>query len=184
LAPPAASNAALAQLSLFSDGFQSVLAPSEWTICQGDVGGDGSLYLSVWSPGMREGIVTVTEDHASMGSAVCSLFSIHLPRGYCRYLATKPVKGELVSHPSPTVAVFVDPPGVFGTGDPSGGPETTIGVVAVTNQPTESNTKLTCAIPGPNHGLCLAIISNYFRWETPPTLPAAWQGSSGPLRGE
>jgi hypothetical protein len=176
--PSPASTASIARLSLFSDGFVSVLAPRGWRVCQGGVGFHGEYELTVYSTtGESRGIVTVMEERASLlGRPACALFNLHLPSGFCRNLPKEPAKGELVSHPSAGVAIFVDPPGLFGTGNPSGGRAggraTSIGAVSLATKPTSSSKQITCLIPGSDHELCGEIISNYFGWNVMPQLPS------------
>jgi hypothetical protein len=74
--------------------------------------------------------------------------------------------GEIVDRPSSAVAVFEDPPGVAGSGWPSGGSDTANGVVGIApGQGDRLVYRATCTLPLRERALCTAslneVISRY-----------------------
>ncbi len=113
--------------------------------------------------------MTVFTDYTGHGPGaqlVCSLFpqsqAAALARGIGR--CASPPRREQVKRPTPDVAMFRDPPGVSGTGVPSGTRNTASGVVIfpqLTPEPSSVRVvKATCSLPSAASRLCSAIIAD------------------------
>jgi len=184
--PVALPAATVRRLSFYSDGFVVALAPRGWR-CQGLEAADGGQSLSVFParqtnplsgqhlPSTAAG-VTVLLDYTGHGPGaqlVCGLFpgtkaaSLAASTGGCPPVPS----GEQVQHPTPDVATFVDPPGVHGSGNPSGGVNTATGVVVfpqLTPEPGSVNVaKTTCTLPAGTSALCQAIVGDFVARELP-----------------
>jgi len=168
--------AVAALVTFYGNGTLTVLGPRDWN-CSAAVGADGSALMTITPPG-RAGLsespspddqaVTASSGGACVGciaSMACGLFpeAWHLfaqPGDAC---PAKPPNGELVSRPRPRSAVFEDPPGVAGTGYPSGGKYRALGFL-VFDPGTEAGVdlpsalKLTCTLPDSMARICDEVI--------------------------
>ncbi len=156
------------RLTFYSDGYITGLAPKGWA-CSGTEAADGGQSLSVYPAGQRDPLtaqpsanaaaVTVILDYTGHGPGaelVCALFpgtraaSLAQSTGACTSLP----HAERVQHPTADVATFVTPPGVKGSGFPSGGHNTSSGVVIFPQlhpEPGSVNVaQLTCTLPSPS----------------------------------
>jgi len=131
-----------AEVTFYSNGTQTLLGPSGWQ-CEGAVGVDGSSSMVITpqgqatptgSPSPGHQAVTAFSGGACVGciaTMACGLFPeawklFDQPGLSC---PTTSPPGELVSRLFPSAAVFEDPPGVAGTGEPSGGQYRALGLM-------------------------------------------------------
>lgn len=163
-----------AGLRAYSNGWTTTLGPVGWH-CSGGVGADGNRELSVLPPYVSQpssSAAAITVDRQWNGVAIstaCSFFP-ELARGYgvpCRVIPRR----ELVDRLSGHAVAFEDPPGVQGTGNPSGGAMPANGVVAYSYEGSSSARRqltvgdATCALPQRQHALCTAILDDFLsRW--------------------
>ena len=134
--------------------------------CSGTVAADGGTEVIAWAPHSpkpvaqhsRGAALTLNIDPACAGcraADACPFFT-----AFARQLGfpcTSGVPaGEKVSHPSRTLALFEDPPGVAGSGWPSGGPDPASGVVGLNGSPAAhaSVYRSTCTLPQADHAIC------------------------------
>jgi hypothetical protein len=196
-APPASLSVAMAkqtaeQLSFYSNSAITVLAPKGWT-CAGLVAADGIQQLNVVPPGQAQvtigepsssdtqGITTQLDytGHGPGAFLVCGLFPgtpAALKAAAIAPCSTIPAQ-EQVQRPTPDTAIFSDPPGVRGSGDPSGGRYGTYGVVIYPQTADASSgdvtvAKASCTLAS-NAGLCKTIIADFVARQSPPTLGAS-----------
>jgi hypothetical protein len=176
--PPKATGAArtvdapvemAARLAVYTTGYLSVIAPRDW-ICEGGVGVDGSEGIEVFPPGSKKPSghfvaspgqgVTAESIPACMGciaDRACALFPSAIkdsPGGRCS--ATAPAR-ERVGHPNATTALFEDPPGVSGDGNPSGGSYPANGVLVYSSGVYGA----TCTMPEGDHDICTAVLNDF-----------------------
>ena len=169
-----------ARLRFYSDGYMVVLAPSGWT-CTGLEAADGGQSLSVVPAGESDPLgpaavpagaaaVTARFDYTGHGpgaALVCGLFPASVAARFADQTGgcTKVPAREVVRRPSRDVATFLDPPGVTGSGEPSGGTNPASGAVVfpqLTPEPGSVNVaKVTCTAAKPLAALCPAIITDF-----------------------
>lgn len=167
------------RLDYYSDQARSVrpiLGPRGWS-CRATVGADQSVDIQVYPPGgssRSPGEVDVRDDAPCVGcmySDACPLIP-HVA-AELRYVqlpcpATRPARETVTwvtgssafSKAGDDIVSFTDPPGVHGTGTPSGGPYYTRGMLMFSWSPgTNSNVSvLNCALPDKDRALCTAIL--------------------------
>jgi hypothetical protein len=173
------SPAVAAQVTYYGNGTRTLLGPKGWR-CEAAVGADGSTSMSITppdqptttgSPSPDRQAVTAYTGGACIGciaDMACGLFPeawklFEQPGVSC---PTKTPPGELVTRPMPRSAVFEDPPGVAGTGEPSGGRYRAIGLLVFypgagaggTGQDFPSVLKITCTLPDAMAQVCDEII--------------------------
>ena len=138
--------------------------------CSGIVAADGGQQVTAWATGAgppsrhgRVAALTLTLDPACAGCRAddaCPFFA-----AFARTLgfpcATGVPAGERVVRPSARVALFEDPPGVAGSGWPSGGPDPANGVVVI-HLPVSSGAvyRATCTLPATAHAICTASLND------------------------
>ncbi len=173
------TQAVAAQVTFYANGTLILLGPKGWT-CEGAVGVDGSASMVITpagqpiptgSPSPDRQAVTAFTGGACVGciaTMACGLFPeawklFDQPGLSCP--TTSPA-GELVRRPLPSSAVFEDPPGVAGTGDPSGGRYRALGLM-VFDPGTEaggsgadlpSALKITCTLPDTMAQICDELV--------------------------
>jgi hypothetical protein len=184
------------QLAAYTDdqGEMYLVAPRGWT-CQASVGADGNVSIAVYPPGevgtskfalghtWPKSAQAVTGDIlpsclACYVGQACTFFPAaerDLVRIYGNQLtcASLPTR-EGILRLSSSVISFEDPPGVIGTGEPSGGDFPAEGVVTFkegTGGTTYGSAMQTCTLPPRDHALCTAVIDAFV---------FAWQQRSGP----
>ena len=168
-----------AQVTFYGDGTRTLLGPRGWH-CEAAVGADGSSSMTITPPGQPtptgspapdRQAVTAFSDGACVGciaTMACGLFPeawklFEQPGVSCP--ATSPV-GELVTRPAPRSAIFEDPPGVAGTGEPSGGAYRALGMLVFdpgtgaggTGSDFPSALKITCTLPEAMAQICDEIV--------------------------
>ena len=172
------SAAVAAQVAFYSNGTQTLLGPRDWH-CAAAVGVDGSTSMTITPPGQATPTGSPPPDQQSVtaftgGACVgciatmaCGLF----PEAWKLFdqagsaCPTTSPPGELITRPMPRSAIFEDPPGVAGTGDPSGGRYRALGLLVFdpgtaggsgTDMP--SALKITCTLPDAMAQVCDEIV--------------------------
>ena len=173
------SAAVAAQVAFYSNGTRTLLGPRDWH-CEAAVGVDGSSSMTITPPGQAtptgspppdQQAVTAFTGGACVGciaSMACGLFPeawklFDQPGLAC---PTKSPAGELITRPIPRSAIFEDPPGVAGTGDPSGGRYRALGLLvfdpgtgaAGSGTDMPSALKITCTLPDAMAQVCDEIV--------------------------
>jgi hypothetical protein len=179
------------QLAAYTDdqGEMYLVAPRGWT-CQATVGADGNDSVAVYPPGevgtskfalghtWPKSAQAVTGDIlpsclACYVGQACTFFpdaEKDLVRNYGQQIkcASLPQR-EGILRVSSSVISFEDPPGVIGTGEPSGGDFPAEGVVTFkegTGGTTYGSAMQTCTLPAREHALCTAVIDAFvFAWQ-------------------
>jgi hypothetical protein len=168
-----------ALVTFYGNGTLTLLGPKDWR-CEAAVGVDGSASMTITPPGQArpagspspdDQAVTASTGGACVGciaSMACGLF----PEAWNLFAQpglscpSTPPSRELVTRPRPRSAVFEDPPGVAGTGEPSGGRYRALGFL-VFNPGTEvggsgldlpSAFKLTCTLPDTMAQICDEVV--------------------------
>ena len=168
-----------AQVTFYGSGTETLLGPKGWH-CEAAVGADGSTSMTIAPPGRagpadspspdRQAITAYTGGGCvgCIATMACGLF----PEAWKLFeyddlaCPTKTPAGELVTRPLPRSAIFEDPPGVAGTGDPSGGRYRALGLMlfdpgtgaAGTDQDFPSVLQITCTLPDVMAQICHAIV--------------------------
>jgi hypothetical protein len=142
--------------------------------CSGLIAQDGGTQLLVWRPGSRqprqhsdEDGLTLTAEPACVGcqaDEACPLFAA-FARGLGFPCSTGVPAREKVTRPDSHVALFEDPPGVFGDGWPSGGRDPANGVVGVKGSlnpgPHERSVyRSTCTLPAQDRSICTVSLDD------------------------
>ncbi len=168
-----------ALVTFYGNGTLTLLGPKGWQ-CQAAVGTDGSARMTIMAPGQPapsgspspdEQAVTASTGGACVGcvaSMACGLF----PEAWNLFAqpglscpATIPAR-EQVTRPGPRSAVFEDPPGVAGTGEPSGGRYRALGFLVFdlgteaggTGHDAPSALKVTCTLPDAMAQICDELV--------------------------
>jgi hypothetical protein len=168
--PPKQANLALAAkqakhlVAWAGGGTPIVLAPHGFA-CKALVGADGGVHVQLAPPGAtRSGpAVDVEVEGACVGcitAMACGLFpDAEQAMGYpC---TTRLPKRERVARLLPTVRAFSDPPGVKGSGSPSGGRLRAVGAVVFVPDRSAFAARVTCTLEAPDAGSCQAIIADF-----------------------
>ena len=138
--------------------------------CSGIVAADGGSQVVAWAPGAPKpaphshGVgLTLNIDPACAGCKAddaCPFFTA-LARGLGFPCAAGVPAGESVARPHPTLALFEDPPGVAGSGWPSGGPYPANGVVGTRGSPRNGLVyRSTCTLPAAKHAICTRSLND------------------------
>jgi hypothetical protein len=184
--PLAASTATAARLGFYSNGFVILLAPRGWS-CRGVEAADGGRSLSVFPRGHADPLlgghvsadtagVTAFIDYTGHGPGallVCSLFPQSAAAALARGITSCPAppRREQLERPTPDVVLFRDPPGVTGTGSPSGTRNAASGLVSFPQVRPEPSSvpvaKATCSLPPSMSALCSAIVADFLTRSVP-----------------
>ena len=176
----AVASSVASRLHFYSDGYLVVLAPTGWT-CTGLEAADGGQSLSVFPAGQVDPLavaatgvdaaaITARFDYTGHGPGaqlVCGLFPASAAARFAKATGgcTKVPAREVVHHPSRDVATFRDPPGVNGTGEPSGGTNAASGAVVfpppIRAGASANVAKATCTVPRALASLCPPIITDF-----------------------
>jgi len=171
------SAAVAAQVAFYGNGTRTLLGPKGWH-CEGAVGADGSTSMTITPPGQAAptgsplpGYQAVTAYTGGgcvgcIATMACGLFPeawklFDTPGSSCP--TTSPAR-ELITRPIPRSAIFEDPPGVAGTGDPSGGRYRALGLLVFDPGTGGSGTdfpsalKITCTLPDAMAQVCDEIV--------------------------
>ena len=168
-----------ALVTFYGNGTLTLIGPKDWH-CAAAVGADGSATMAITPPGQApasgspspdDQAVTASTGGGCVGciaSMACGLF----PEAWNLFAqpglscpATPPNR-ERVTRPRPRSAVFEDPPGVAGTGEPSGGRYRALGFLVFdpgtagggTGLAVPSALKLTCTLPDAMAQICDEVI--------------------------
>ena len=144
--------------------------------CAGIVAADGGTEVIAWAPGRAKpglhshGVgLTLNLDPACAGCRAddaCPFFTAFARQLGFPCTAGIP-SGEIHGHVGPDVATFEDPPGVAGSGWPSGGPFAANGIVGLRGSPAADALvyRSTCTLPAADHAICTEslndVISRY-----------------------
>jgi hypothetical protein len=143
--------------------------------CSGLVAVDGGSQVIVWpadrgrpDPHARTDGLTLSLEPACAGCKaedVCPFFTA-LARDLGFPCASGVPRGERVYRLRSDVVLFEDPPGVAGSGWPSGGPDPANGLVGYTGSPENDVVyRSTCTLPASKHAVCTTslndVISRY-----------------------
>jgi hypothetical protein len=188
--PLAASATTAARLAFYSNGFVTLLGPRGWS-CRAVEAADGGRSLSVFPPGQTDPLladhvpadaagVTALIDYTGHGPGallVCSLFPRSDAAALARGVAACPaIRREGLERPTPDVVLFHDPPGVKGTGLPSGTRNAASGLVSFPQLRPEPSSvpvaKATCSLPPSTSSLCSAIVGDFLTRSLPSATPA------------
>lgn len=165
-----------ALVSYYANGALTLLGPKGWR-CDATVAIDGSAYMAITPPGQEPASASAPiEGPAVTASATgrcvncvallaCSLFP------EARDLFTDPVTlcpsaypiGERVTRAGPQSAEFIDPPGLRGSGSPSGGRYRAIGFIvfnpgSAAGGRGPSAVKVTCTLPDTMGDICDELV--------------------------
>jgi len=171
--------AVAAQVTFYGDGTRTLLGPKGWH-CEAAVGADGSSSMVITPPDQPTPTESASPDWQAVtaftgGACVgciaamaCGLFpeawTLFDQPGLSCPAATP--SGELVTRPMPQSAIFEDPPGVAGTGEPSGGRYRALGLMVFdpgtgaggTGPDFPSVLKITCTLPDAMAQICDEIV--------------------------
>jgi hypothetical protein len=163
------------RVAFYSNGFVTVLGPRGWS-CAGVEAANGGRSLSVFAPGHADPLAA---DRPGPDVA-CSLFPHTRAAALARSIVECPTppRREALERPTPDVAIFRDPPGVPGSGSPSGTHNAASGVAIFPQLNPEPSSvpvaKATCSLPPTVSGLCPAIIADFLtRFLPGPTTVAS-----------
>jgi hypothetical protein len=173
-----------AVVTYYGNGTLTLLGPKGWQ-CEAAIGADGSGHMFITPPGQPAPSGSPPPDGQAvtmwtggacvtcMASIACGLFPealnlITQPGFSCR---TPPPGGEQVTRPKPRSAVFGDPPGVAGTGEPSGGRYRAFGFLVFdpgtaaggTGGTVPSAIKVTCTLPDAMAQICDELVEGVGR---------------------
>jgi hypothetical protein len=165
------------QFAVYSDsqGIMELLAPANWD-CHAAVGADGSSIIEIYPPSQRgtsnsalAGGSAVQEVRGDQTSAspfdaaaqACRLF----PSAYNALdgescTMTSPAQEE-ATNDTPHIIEFTDPPGVAGDADPSGGANTSSGVMTYYSNNEAGSWTETCVLAPSQSSLCSAILASF-----------------------
>ena len=176
-----------ALVTYYGNGALTVLGPKDWH-CAASVALDGSARMTITPPGQptRSGSPAPTEQAltaATAGTCVgcvasmaCGLFpeAQNLVGASGQGCTSTPPVGEQVTRPRPRSAIFMDPPGVAGTGDPSGGTFRAFGFLVFdpgtaaggSGRAVPSALKMTCTLPDTMAPICDELVEGVERGQT------------------
>jgi len=159
-------------------GYSALVAPNTWT-CSGFRAEDGgSIFTAVphgeSAPPISSGmafdqpatsrIVVFAEvaNQSGIWSITCALFPSqrHEYPGRCPYPVSR---RESDARDGSDVVEFSDPPGVKGSGQPSGGAEPSVGAVVFRHS---STAKITCVLPASEGDVCRVAVGTFVDYET------------------
>jgi hypothetical protein len=138
--------------------------------CSGILAADGGSQVLVWPQAQRRpgphshgaGIVlTIDPACASCRAEDACPFLRALARGLGFPCTSGVPAGERVDRLSSSLVLFEDPPGVSGSGSPSGGADPANGVVGTTGTARNRSVyRSTCTLPSSEHSLCTTILDD------------------------
>jgi hypothetical protein len=161
----AVSATTAARLTAFAGGGTPVVLGPRGYACSALVGADGGVHVRLAPAGA--GTSGPTVDVEVEGSCVgciatlaCGLFP-HAAKdtGFTCY--TPSPKAERVARLLPNVRAFSDPPGVKGSGVPSGGALRATGAIVYVPDRATFAARVTCALPTSLASLCQSVIADF-----------------------
>lgn len=169
------------QLAMYTDrqGFMKLLGPTGWS-CAANFGADGSGGVQVYPAGQSNPVnhqsassdlgIVGTQNGGCVGCAVTQasrLFAAALSQcesefpGDAQACPSQPPAGESTEPIAAGVVGFLDPPGIAGDGNPSGGQYPANGVMTFQTQQYTTSFLDTCTLPSSEHALCTAALDNF-----------------------
>jgi hypothetical protein len=146
-------------LAFYGNNELLVLAPAAWR-CSGEIGADGSAGMGI-TRGQRTIAVQAVPYTSSVGAGeACSLFADADPPAPC---PEHPPRRERIERLSRTAVAFEDPPGVHGTGQPSGGSFPANGVMLFNPSSKGFFYGETCVLPASEHTVCTLLLNDALR---------------------
>jgi hypothetical protein len=145
-------------------GTPVVLAPRGYG-CKALVGADGGVHVRLAPPGAAASgpAVDIEVEGSCVGciaALACGLFP-HASKDTGFACHTVHPKRERVARLLPDVRAFIDPAGVKGSGDPSGGSLRAVGAIVYVPNRSTFAARLTCALGGDDAATCQAILSDF-----------------------
>jgi hypothetical protein len=145
----------------YANEAQAVLAPEGWK-CKGAVGADGSGYVAVTGPRGR----AIESREGSVCSScnfeiACPLFPQAKALQPGLGCPSTPPNEERIYKLSKIAIAFEDPPGVRGSGQPSGGRNPANGVVIYSPGPPDQAFEETCTLPNLAHRECSSVLNDF-----------------------
>jgi hypothetical protein len=145
-------------------GTPIVLAPHGFD-CKALVGADGGVHVQLAPPGAPKAgpAVDLEVEGSCIGcitAVACGLFpgAVHDMGFPCT--TPRPAR-ERVAKLLPTVRAFIDPAGVRGTGNPSGGRLPAVGAVVYVPNRSAFAARLTCTVEPADSATCQTIIADF-----------------------
>lgn len=173
-----------ALVTYYSNGTLTLLGPKDWH-CEAAIAADGSGHMTITPPGQpalsgsppRDAqAVTIWTGGACVSCVVsiaCGLFpeARNLAAHQAISCPATPPVGEEVTRAKPQSAVFADPPGVAGTGTPSGGRYRAFGFLVFDpgsaaggpGRKVPSAVKVTCTLPDAMAQICDELVEGIDR---------------------
>jgi hypothetical protein len=152
-------------LTAWSGGGTPVVLSPRGYDCTALVGADGGVHLRVAPPDAPKSgpAIDVDVEGSCVGciaALACGLFprAVHDTGFKCH---TPSPKQEKVATLLPTVRAFNDPPGVHGSGVPSGGRLRAVGVVVYVPDQTTFAARMTCALESSAAASCSTVIADF-----------------------
>ena len=157
-------------------GYPGLVAPKGWS-CNGFIAEDGGNSFAAVPPGAKMPMVGTNSTAAQPAtpqvnvygepacesckfSIACALFHLQ-PAWPGERCPPGPAAGEIDRRAGKYTVDFTDPPGVAGTGRPSGGADPTVGAVVLKN----GAAILTCVLPPRTHAVCSAAVRAFTTYE-------------------
>jgi hypothetical protein len=145
-------------------GTPVVLAPRGYA-CKALVGADGGVHVRLAPPGAPTSgpAVDVDVEGSCVGciaALACGLFP-HASKTTGFPCHTAHPKRERVATLLPNVRAFIDPPGVRGSGNPSGGRLQAVGAIVYVPNRTIFAARLTCTVGTSDATSCQSILTDF-----------------------
>jgi hypothetical protein len=153
------------QLSAFAGGGTPVVLGPRGYVCTALVGADGGVHVRLAPRGAATSGPTVdVEVEGSCVGCIATLACGLFPRaakdtGFTCY--TPRPTAERVARLLPNVRAFSDPPGVKGSGVPSGGALRATGAIVYVPDRATFAARVTCALPTSRAALCQSVIADF-----------------------
>jgi hypothetical protein len=152
-------------LAGYANGAITLLAPRGW-VCSGEIGADGSGGMMIHPRGAGSDgpeISALSADTPGVAADLaCPFFAAAVAQLPVKPCPERPPAAERRSTVSPHLVSFVDPPGVHGSGVPSGGAYAASGIVTFfpsTKRATGYAGKATCTLPSSEQAVCTVALS-------------------------
>lgn len=154
------SRSATAGLVYYANNLQLVLAPTGWH-CSAEIGADGSSGMLITRGRDAVDVLAVGYSSEVGAGEACSLFTDAEPPAPC---PARPPAAERITRVNATTVIFEDPPGVHGTGVPSGGGLPANGLMRFSPSPRSGFFfEETCVLPAAEHRRCTELLDDGLR---------------------
>jgi hypothetical protein len=159
--------ASVSGLVAYTNTVTFLLGPANWA-CKSLVGADGTSSMIVWPQGNREPGPHTNEAGVKLDAAPdCSSCQAEL---VCPFMAAVAASfdfpctggipaGEDVTRLRHDLVAFEDPPGIAGSGDPSGGNDPANGVVGWAGT-SRGAFRAICTLPAQEHRVCTTVLDD------------------------